>query len=212
MCYFLQKEKDLRKSRLEAFPFRAPRTGVRGQKYFEIWFFTKFSRAQIFSASRGCAATQKNILEGSCPWLSHVNVLSGNEKLAYPSTTRIWIWKLNFSTCFGIQLVCFAAIDDERMSHIGTSFSAVCSPPISLMYKGRKRSSSKLKKMENDVEDGDALDEDIWAGLLKISKSSEELWKDVYAVSLLLSTLTLFSPQHYTTALLLWPWTLVRTD
>jgi hypothetical protein len=72
-------------------------------------------------------------------------------------------------------------LDDERMAHIGT-FSAVCSPPISMMYKGRKRSSSKLKKMEV-VDDGDALDEDIWAGLLKISKSSEELWKDVYAVS-----------------------------
>jgi hypothetical protein len=71
-------------------------------------------------------------------------------------------------------------MDEERLAHIGT-FSAVCSPPISMMFKGRGRSSSnKLKKMEMVVDD---LDEEICDGLLKISKSSEELWKDVYAVS-----------------------------
>lgn len=81
-------------------------------------------------------------------------------------------------------------LDDKReMTRIDASFkesfSAMCSPPISMMYKGRKRSSSKLKKMEMvENASGEALDEDIWAGLLKISKSSEELWKDVYAVSL----------------------------
>ena len=92
-------------------------------------------------------------------------------------------------------------LDDERMSHIVGSFSAVCSPPISMMYKGRKRSSSKLRTMEIMGDGGassNALDEDIWAGLLKISKSSEELWKDVYSVSLIVRFTTLFSLLSHT--------------
>jgi hypothetical protein len=88
-------------------------------------------------------------------------------------------------------------MEDERMSHIGSSFSAVCSPPLSVMYKGRKRSSSiKLKKMEGQVDagHGDSMDEDMWAGLLKISKSSEELWKEVCgAVSLVVRLMSVLN-------------------
>jgi hypothetical protein len=62
------------------------------------------------------------------------------------------------------------------------------------MYKGRKssRSLSKLNytnKKIDTVDDGDtlAVDDDIWTGLLKISKSSEDLWNAVYNVSFSLS-------------------------
>lgn len=71
----------------------------------------------------------------------------------------------------------------DEIAHIG-SYSAMCSPPISVLFKGRGKSSSRnLKKMTDSIVSED-LDEELCDGLLKISKSSEELWKDVYAVSL----------------------------
>ncbi len=69
-------------------------------------------------------------------------------------------------------------MDEERISRVG-SFSTMCSPPLSLLYKGKMgKHSSKSKKMLTDE-----LDDEICDALCKISKSSEELWKEVSTIS-----------------------------
>lgn len=51
-------------------------------------------------------------------------------------------------------------------------FSAVCSPPLALLYKNRKKGKPSFNL---DVD----LDEELCDALCKISKSSEELWKEI---------------------------------
>lgn len=84
----------------------------------------------------------------------------------------------------------------SRGQHVG-SFSAMCSPPLSLMFKGKlnksnsKSSLLKSKKMELT----DELDDEICDALCKISKSSEELWREVSSVSCHVNLLSVLREQ-----------------